>query len=487
MSSRRAIRPVINSNGELRRSGTHSPGKGPPKVLTIQPAKSLRGKIDLPPSSDLFVLTTVVALARRRTIRITAPVDTPFLRDWQRTLEGHAVFEWSEEGCLVSPVMKSPSLRVGFDSTDIPWRDLTVFTLLGMGKTLVFRSITEKRLLNWREQAKRLGQVLVSQPYETSLCLSIEGVSVPNAPDNPATVSPEDIHPLLGLLLGSGQEGTFQTDTALSSPLRSVAAPFGCVMEVKSSVTRERDEVARRLQIMQQKGRRQGTASGQRFIVTADFTRSEGPGPEQPLTITLPGDEIIGAALTAAKCLFPKSQLVISNILLETWATPLIGFIRKMGCKVSAQETVRTSFGSCGMLHIQTGGLEGRKVECVPAVEFSPYLAAMVVVASFAQGESVFRGLEDLRHDEPDGIELMESCIRTLGPRHGEMPDGIVLKGGRDFDGFDMASPLMAAHAASFAVAALRCIGTSTVNDEALMRRFPYFESMLNDICERRQ
>jgi len=463
------------------------PGKGPPKVLTIQPAKSLRGKVDLPPSSDLFVLATVVALARRRNVMITPPVDTPFLRDWQRTLEGHAVFGWSEEGCMVSPVMENPSLRIGFDSTDIPWRDLTVFTLLGMGKTLVFRSITEKRLLLWREQAKRLGQTLLSQPYETSLCMSMEELSVRNVPESPATVPPDDIHSLLGLLLGSAQRGTFQTDTALSSPLRSVAAQFGFIIDVKSGVTRERDEVARRLQIMQQKGRRQGAAQGQRFVVVADFSRSEDTPAEQPLTITLPGDEIVGAALTAAKCLFPKSQLVISNILLETWATPLIGFIRKMGCKVSAQETARTSFGSCGMLHIQTGGLEGRKIECVPAVEFTPYLAAMVVVASFAQGESVFRGLEDLRHDESDGIELMESCISTLGPRHGEMPDGIVLKGGRDFDGFDMASPLLAAHAAAFAVAALRCIGKSTINDEALVRRFPFFEAMLDDICERRQ
>ncbi len=54
----------------------------------------------------------------------------------------------------------------------------------------------------------------------------------------------------------------------------------------------------------------------------------------------------------------------------------------------------------------------------------------MVVLASFAESQSVFRELEDLRNDDPDGIDVVEWCIRTLGARHGEMPDGIVMEGG---------------------------------------------------------
>jgi 3-phosphoshikimate 1-carboxyvinyltransferase len=183
--------------------------------------------------------------------------------------------------------------------------------------------------------------------------------------------------------------------------------------------------------------------------------------------------------MVAAKCLLPKGTFSISNMPLETWATPVLSFIRKMGGKVSVQETHRTSFGSTGILSIQKCDLVGRKVECKPAGNFETHLPAMIILAAFAKGQSVFRGLEDLRNNEPDGIDFLESCIRTLGARHGEMPDGIVMDGGRDFDGFDLQGVIPAHIAGSLAIAGLKCMGTTTIEDELLLQRWPLFEGMV--------
>jgi 5-enolpyruvylshikimate-3-phosphate synthase len=98
----------------------------------------------------------------------------------------------------------------------------------------------------------------------------------------------------------------------------------------------------------------------------------------------------------------------------------------------------------------------------------------------------VFRGLDDLRNDEPDGIDLLESCIRRLGARHGEMPDGIVMEGGKDFDGFDFEIPFNAELSAAFAIAGLHCVGTTTVNDEHILHRWPDFETILTTLFEPR-
>jgi hypothetical protein len=447
-------------------------------VLTIQPAKNLQGKLDLPPSPGLFILATVVAIARRQPIRFTppVPVDLPFLREWSTILAGHATMEWSNNDCLVTPVVNDPSLRI-----DLFVNDLIVFTLLGMGKTIVFKSITEKRCSFWQQQLKRLGYDLQIGPHEATTCMNIAGKVTATAAD--PVVDAIDLQPLLGLLLGTSDRRIFTVNTALASPLRTIAQAFGFSIEVKSTITKERDALARRVQLMQQKLRH--VPSGQQFIVTADFSRNDASRPES-LDVTLPGDECAGAVFTAATCIFPKSTLVISNLLLETWATPVVAFIRKMGCKVSVQETGRTTFGSIGMLHVQSTGLTGRKMECVPAVAYIPFLPAMVVIAAFAEGESVFRDLDDLRYDEPDGIEQIESCIRSLGAHHGEMPDGIVLKGGRDFDGFDINSSLPASCAAAFAIAGLRCIGTTTINDGYLQQRLPQLETLLKTIGEYR-
>ena len=451
-------------------------------MLTITPARNLQGKTDLPPDPDLFLLVTVVALARRQPATIHAAPDLPVLRDWVRCLEEHMTFEWSDDGCTLRPATDDPPLRVALPSADLPWRDYIVFTLLGMGKTVVFPSISPKRCEAWKKLAHRLGGCsLEFSPYGESTCIALSGETA-----QPRTEMPDesDIPALLGLLLGLGRSGVFTVSNPLVSPLRTIAPVFGFSIEVKSSAPKERDLLARRLQLMQQKNKR-ATSQGQQFSVAADFTTAVEPV-DAPLSVTLPGDALCGILLTEAKCLFPKNSLVIGNMPLESWAAPILPFIRKMGCKVSVQETGRTSFGSVGILHIQSTGLTGRKTECIPASRYAASLPAMAVIAAFARGESVFRELADLRNDEPDGIETIESCIRALGAHHGEMPDGIVLKGGRDFDGFDLERPFAAPCSGAFAIAGLKCTGKTTVNDELLSGRLPGFDALLKSICEPR-
>jgi 5-enolpyruvylshikimate-3-phosphate synthase len=157
-----------------------------------------------------------------------------------------------------------------------------------------------------------------------------------------------------------------------------------------------------------------------------------------------------------------------------------------MGTKVTAQETGRTSFGSTGLLSMQKIELIGRKLDCKPLSNYEHYLPPLIILAAFAQGQSVFRGLDDLRNDEPDGIDLLESCIRRLGARHGEMPDGIVMEGGKDFDGFDFETAFSAELSAAFAIAGLHCVGTTTINDEFILKRWPDFETILTTLFEPR-
>ncbi|MBN1307761.1 MAG: hypothetical protein JXA18_07585 [Chitinispirillaceae bacterium] len=452
-------------------------------MLSIRPAKNLQGDVDLPPSPDLFLLATVAALARHRAARIIPVPDAPIIDKWVTALSGCATITCAHNERLVSPATADAApRRVRFPSIDLPYRDLVVFTLLGMGTTIEFESITEKRCGFWREQARRLGYALHVEPGSSSTRLSIADAPTA-APLDPA-VDETDVQPLLGLLLGSSGNRSFTVENVLVSPLRALAPIFGYGIEVKNAIPRERDEMARRLHRLQRKIR--PADPGQQFTVTADFTGGDTPSTE-PLTVTLPGDELAAALFIAANCLFPKSSFIINNALLENWATPVVAFIRKMGCKVSLQQTGHSSFGPVGMLHLQTtNGLSGRKMDCMPAVQYFPFLPAMTVIAAFAEGETVFRALSDLRLDRPDGIEQIESCIRLLGARHGGMPDGIVLKGGRDFDGFDLNAPLPAPCAAAFAIAGLRCIGITKINDEHLRRRLPKFEETLNAVCEYR-
>jgi hypothetical protein len=454
-------------------------GKGLERMLSIKPAKSLQGKMDLPPSPDLFLLAAVVALSCRRCIRIKNYEDSPLIKIWLYILKDHATIDCAETSVTISP-LKDASAFILLPYHILPYRDVIIYTLLSMGKVVAFKSVGTKRLEQIVKKAKKFGFIVEIKQYGDN-----PGLSLTASPDviNQATlITDEDVAPLCGLLLGQRKSALFQVDFHFAHPLRNLAPLFGLDITLKSTVVKETDPMARRIKMMQSK-KKATQASGQQFQLVINCNGSQTEKTD-PLDITLPGDEVLGSMLVTAKCLLPKGSFVINNLPLETWATPVITFLKKMGCKISAQETTRTSFGSIGMFSIQKCELFGRKVECRPAQSYVPYLPSMVVLASFAQSQSVFRDLEDLRYDDPDGIDIIEQCIRAIGARHGEMPDGIVMEGGKEFDGFDIPHHYPPWLSGSLVIAGLKCLGNTTIADELLLQRWPGFEALLQDICE---
>lgn len=450
-------------------------------MLTINPVKSIQGKIDLPPSPDLFFLAAITAIAARQ-VTVISPVNkTPLIESWLDTLKKLAEFQFESDTCTVKPLIGDQAasfLLINYD--ELPYKDIIIYILLGLGKTVAFRSISSKRVNSICETLKRYHATAEENVFDGN-----PGLTLSKQPSLHEAFKPEesDISPMVGLFIGAGGSFTVQTTFSFSNPMRQIAPIFNFEINLKNSIARETDPISKRIRMMQASSKNQ-SPQGQRFILSCNFTNPVNS--EQPVCITLPGDEILSTVLLTAKCLFPKGSFVINNMPLETWGTPALGFIRKMGCKISVQETNRTSFGSAGMFSIQKCELVGRKVFCSPSSIYTGHLPSMVVLAAFAKGQSVFRNLQDLRNDEPDGIDLLESCIRTLGARHGEMPDGIVMDGGHDFDGFDLKGNIPAHIAGSFAIAGLKCIGVTTIEDESLSKRWPSFESILSQLCELR-
>jgi hypothetical protein len=439
----------------------------------------MKGAYQLPPSPDLFVLAAIVSLVSRRPISITPFTDTPLVRFWIDTLKGCAQFEQTEIGWNVSPIQQDPAQFIHITAPVIPYRELVVFSLLGMGKTLAFSTVSAKRLQSWKIRAKHYGIMIEIKDFSGST-----GISIIDPPDHfkiDKLQSENDITMLLGLAAGFHGTLSFLINFPFSNPFRTIASLFGFDISVKSTVEKETDPLARRIKLLQKKP---ATSAGMQYFFTADFALKERD--DSIISVSLPGDEILSATLLTARCLIQKGSFVLGNIPLETWSAPVLNFMRKMGTKVTAQETGRTSFGSTGLLTMQKIELSGRKLECKPLGNYEPYLPSLTILAAFAQGQSVFRGLEDLRNDEPDGIDLVESCIRLLGARHGEMPDGIVMEGGKDFDGFDFEFAYHAELSAAFAIAGLHCVGTTTINDEHIVHRWPDFENILSTLFELR-
>ena len=288
---------------------------------------------------------------------------------------------------------------------------------------------------------------------------------------------------MLGLLIGVRGRHTFQTDCILSTPLRPLCAALGYAVTVQRDLGDiEKDPLVRRMKI---KARQRLSPQDQLFTVNADFTapaaRSEG---DDAVDCMLPGDEVLLALFLAAKSLIHRGMLTIDNAPLEPWAMPVMSLMRKMGAKPSHQETHHTAFGPAGTMTLQKFELTGQKTDFAPHFHYAFQLPAMAVLAAFAEGQSLFRKFEDLRQSDPDGIKQLETCLRTMRVKFGDIPDGFVIKGSREHDGFDCIEPMPAHCAGAFSIAGLHCIGSTTLNDERLLERWPDFSELIEKFFE---
>ena len=444
-------------------------------MISITRAKELKGTLRLPPSPDLFFVSLVLALATGCRTRIDAVAQTPLVGLWCAWFKNRASIEFNAQSCDIIPAPdSSESLRLCYP--DVPYPDITVFLLLAHDKTLELSALPPLIRAQWQRCAERAGCVLSVSAAGDVQTLTLEKTEYFHVPD--ATVDIDDVHPFLALAMGLKQPVECVVSQPWSSPLRSALAAFGFPCVVKSLVRKtDEDPLMRRFRFMKTGKKSEGP---QQFTITVDFSKT----PCAETRVDLPGDEMLAGLIIAAKCLIPKGSLVLENVGLESWNTQILQLVKNMGATLGMQEERVGTYGSAGSVVVQKIALFGRKVDCRPRYQFAAQLPAMVVVAAFAQGQSIFRSLDYLRNDDPDGIEQIYACIAALGARHGEMPDGIVMEGARQFDGFDLPQALPAHVAGAFAVAGLKCIGTTTVADEAIIRRWPDFGALLSSISE---
>ncbi|MFW6245092.1 MAG: hypothetical protein ACOC36_04315, partial [Fibrobacterota bacterium] len=382
-------------------------------MLKLHPVKAVQGKIVLPTNPDLLYLAALSACATGTEVQIPEIKENSVLSDIRKSLQGHAEIELADSTLHITPVVSNdPTLLLNLPDSLQTYRTMFLFLGLGMGKTVVSRSASDKRINAWIEQGKKLGIKLEKLNVAQTYGLHAADFT---CPDTDLSVNEDNSAALLSFLMGKNESCSFTISFYLSNPLRHLSQALGYPISVKSNTAEKtKDPLMQRIRFMQQK-MKTAPAQNQTFTVSVDYTKQER---REAVELSVPGDDILAAALLSVKCMIPKGSFVISNVPLESWASQHMGFIRKMGCKLSIQENKRTSFGAAGMVTIQKTELTGRKVKCIPLYQFTGQLPCMSVTAAFARGQSVFRELEELRLDEPDGIDLLEKCLRTLGVRH---------------------------------------------------------------------
>jgi 3-phosphoshikimate 1-carboxyvinyltransferase len=206
----------------------------------------------------------------------------------------------------------------------------------------------------------------------------------------------------------------------------------------------------------------------------------------KPQNITVPGDPSSAAFPMVAALLVPGSQVTIVNVGLNDTRAGLIDLLREMGGSIEVVNAREVGGEPVGDLVVTASALQGVEPDPARAPSMIDEYPVAFIAAAFAQGRSVFRGLEELRVKESDRIATMAQGLRAIGVQVEELEDGIVIEGSGGAPlagGGPIATKLDHRIAMSFAVAGLVSPGGVTIDDmRPVATSFPTFVPLLRSL-----
>jgi 3-phosphoshikimate 1-carboxyvinyltransferase len=196
----------------------------------------------------------------------------------------------------------------------------------------------------------------------------------------------------------------------------------------------------------------------------------------------VPGDLSSAMFLVAAAALIPGSRLTLTEVGLNPTRTAALDVLAAMGSDVSWSETSSSLGEPLGSVEVSCRPLHGVEVPPQAIPSLIDEVPALAIVATQAEGETVFTGAAELRVKESDRIAVLVEGLRSLGADAEELPDGLIVRGPTNLRGGEIDSHGDHRIALAFAVAGLlsqdkvRVIGWSSVDTS-----FPEFLEILGE------
>ena len=146
--------------------------------------------------------------------------------------------------------------------------------------------------------------------------------------------------------------------------------------------------------------------------------------------VAVPGDPSSAAFPLAAALIVPGSEVTVEGVMLNPLRTGLFETWREMGADLIVSNRRVAGGEEVGDVTARYSALKGVVVppeRTASMIDEYPILAA---TAAFAEGETVMRGIGEMRVKESDRIALMAAGLQACGVQVEEEPEGFVVTGG---------------------------------------------------------
>ena len=201
--------------------------------------------------------------------------------------------------------------------------------------------------------------------------------------------------------------------------------------------------------------------------------------------VVVPADPSSAAFPLVAALITPGSEIVVENVMMNPLRTGLITTLLEVGAAIEFLNRRDIGGESVADIKASYGPLQGVEVPPERAPAMIDEYPVLSVAAAFAMGETVMRGLEELRVKESDRLAAVADGLAANGIRAEVAGDDLTVHGtgGQVPGGGVVATHLDHRIAMAFLVMGLGARGSVTVDDGSMIATsFPSFAPLMRQL-----
>jgi 3-phosphoshikimate 1-carboxyvinyltransferase len=201
-------------------------------------------------------------------------------------------------------------------------------------------------------------------------------------------------------------------------------------------------------------------------------------------SVEVPRDPSSAAFPLVAALIVPGSEISMPAILLNPRRVGLIETLLEMGADIRIQNRRNSGGEEIGDLLVRHSVLKGVTVPAGRAPSMIDEYPILAVAAAFAEGDTVMKGLEELRVKESDRLSAIARGLEANGVGFSETADGLTVKGRGDAaGGGTVATHMDHRIAMAFLILGLAAREPVTVDDTAMIATsFPSFQTLMRGL-----
>ncbi|QUS35863.1 3-phosphoshikimate 1-carboxyvinyltransferase [Falsirhodobacter algicola] len=205
----------------------------------------------------------------------------------------------------------------------------------------------------------------------------------------------------------------------------------------------------------------------------------------RPQEVSVPRDPSSAAFPTCAALIVEGSEVFVPGVSQNLTRNGLYITLVEMGADITFENPREEGGEPVADLRVKASSLTGIEVPPERAASMIDEYPVLAVVAAYAEGRTVMRGVKELRVKESDRIEAMARGLEACGVRIEEDEDTLIVHGtgGRVPGGATVAVHLDHRIAMSFLVLGMAAQKPVTVDDgDAILTSFPIFGALMTSL-----